>query len=71
MRFPLTRTLVDEAERFALRSSCRHCFFYVKREQRCAHEWPDRGQSRWPLDALGDDGEPPVDAEFCKEFELE
>ena len=70
MRFPLTPALIAEAEEYSLRSSCRHCFFYVPSERRCAHEWPDRGQSRWPLDAPGPDGEAPVDVEFCKEFEL-
>ena len=70
MRFPLTPQLVAEAEQFGLRSSCRHCFYYVDREQRCAHEWPDLGQSRWPLDAPDANGERPVVAEFCKEFEL-
>lgn len=70
MRFPLTEQLVREAEQFALRSSCQHCFYYVKAEERCAHEWPDLGQSRWPLDSPDENGERPADAEFCKEFEL-
>lgn len=70
MRFPLTQELLDEAEQFALRSACRHCFFFVAERQHCALEWPDRGQSRWPLDAPLPDGTTPTDVEFCKEFEL-
>jgi hypothetical protein len=70
VRFPLTRELIDESERFNLRSACRDCFFYVPSERRCAHEWPDRGQSRFPLDAPEADGSRPTEVEFCKEFEL-
>ena len=70
VRFPLTPELIAEAERYNLRSACRDCFFYVASEGRCAHEWPDRGQSRVPLDAPDADGTPPSDVEFCKEFEL-
>lgn len=75
VRFPLTQQLLDEADEFALRSACCHCFFFVEPERRCALEWPDRGQSRWPLDAptSGTAGQPharPTDVEFCKEFEL-
>lgn len=70
MRFPLTHALIREAEQFALRSSCTHCFFYDKANQRCAHEWPDQGQGRWPLDAPDEAGQQPDMAEFCKEFEL-
>ncbi len=70
MRFPLTEQLIAESARFSLRSACCDCFYYVPREARCAHEWPDEGQSRWPLDAPGPDGEPPETAEFCREFEL-
>ncbi|MCG8419268.1 MAG: hypothetical protein MJE77_15150 [Proteobacteria bacterium] len=70
MRFPLTEKLVVEAERYQLRSACRHCLFYIASRKRCAHEWPDEGQSRWPLDAPDRDGTRPADANFCKEFEL-
>lgn len=70
MRFPLTDALIHEAEQFALRSSCTHCFFYDHAGQRCAHEWPDQGQGRWPLDAPDESGQRPEMAEFCKEFEL-
>lgn len=70
MHFPLTDALLEEAERFALRSACRDCFFYVAGEQRCAHEWPEEGQARWPLDALLPDGSRPETAAFCREFEL-
>ena len=58
----MTKQLLDEAAAFGLRSSCRHCFFFVERDESCAHGWPNDDQKRWPL-------EPPV-ANFCKEFEL-
>jgi hypothetical protein len=72
VRFPLTPSLLAEAARYALRSSCRDCFFFVRGADgdRCAHEWPNRGQRRWPLDAPDEDGTPATEAEFCKEFEL-
>jgi hypothetical protein len=74
VRFPITARLLEEAERYQLRSACRDCFFFVRRageaEPRCAHEWPDRGQGRWPLDAPDADGAVPTEAAFCKEFEL-
>jgi len=70
MRFPLTDRLAREAREFALRSACCHCLFFAG-QGRCAHEWPDEGQSRWPLDAPDPDtGARPETAEFCKEFEL-
>lgn len=71
MKFPLTEALIDEARRFNLRSACRDCFYYVgDREPKCAHDWPDEGQSRWPLDAPLADGTRPTHVAFCKEFEL-
>lgn len=70
MRFPLTDQLLDEAQRFGLRSSCRHCLFYVAARERCAHEWPNDDQRRWPLDAPDEQGVQPHDVSFCKEFEL-
>ncbi len=72
MRFPLSQALVDEAEHFQLRSACCHCFYFVAHTGLCAHEWPDRGQGRWPLGSgEPDPGEETVDyVEFCKEFEL-
>ena len=69
MRFPLTEQLLAEARRFELRSACCHCFFW--RGDRCAHDWPDEGQRRWPLDAKDPEtGELPTEVAFCKEFEL-
>ena len=68
MKFPLTQQLLDEARRFELRSACRDCFFW--RGTKCAHDWPDEGQRRWPLDAPNADGTTPTEAAFCKEFEL-
>ena len=68
MKFPLTEQLLAEAKQFELRSACRHCFFWV--HERCAHDWPDEGQRRWPLDAPDDNGERPTHVAFCKEFEL-
>jgi len=62
MNHPLTDQLRDEAERYSLRSSCRHCFFFVADDETCAHGWPNEGQKQWPL-------RPPT-AHFCKEFEL-
>jgi len=69
MRFPLTDLLVEEARRFELRSACRDCFYFVG--AKCAHDWPDEGQGRWPLDAVDPvTGERPTHVSFCKEFEL-
>ncbi len=68
MKFPLTQQLIDEARRYELRSACRDCFFW--RGDRCAHDWPDEGQRRWPLDAPDENGVRPTEAAFCKEFEL-
>ena len=68
MKFPLTQQLIEEARRFELRSACCHCFYW--RETRCAHDWPDEGQRRWPLDAPNADGSTPTEVAFCKEFEL-
>ncbi len=68
MKFPLTLALIEEAKRFELRSACRDCFFW--RGDACAHDWPDEGQRRWPLDAPNPDGSQPTEAAFCKEFEL-
>jgi hypothetical protein len=62
--------LLAEAQSWKLRSACEHCFFYVARERRCGHEWPNGEQRRWPLDKPNDRGERPETAEFCKEFEL-
>lgn len=70
MKFPLTEELLDEAKRYALRSSCQHCLFFVAEESRCAHGWPDEGESRWPLDKPDEDGKQPTWVAFCKEFEL-
>ena len=71
MKFPLTEQLIEEAKRFELRSACRDCFFWIARENRCAHDWPEEGQRRWPLDAPDPvTGERPEHVAFCKEFEL-
>ena len=70
MKFALTEQLLDEARRFALRSACRDCFFWRPGRDVCAHDWPDEGQSRWPLDAPNPDGSRPTEVAFCKEFEL-
>ena len=76
MKFALTEQLLDEARRYELRSACRDCFYW--RPDRaadlargsCAHDWPDEGQRRWPLDAPNPDGSRPTEVAFCKEFEL-
>ena len=69
MRFRLTAQLLAEAKQFELRSACQHCFFWLG--DRCAHDWPDEGQRRWPLDAPDPvTGETPTEVAFCKEFEL-
>jgi len=75
VKFPLTEQLLAEARRFELRSACRDCFFWraERRDggpQACAHDWPDEGQRRWPLDAPNADGSAPTEVAFCKEFEL-
>ena len=64
MRIPLTEQLLREAAQFGLRTACEHCFHYVAAEARCAHEWPNEEQRRWPLERASST------AEFCKEFEL-
>jgi hypothetical protein len=70
VKFPLTEQLIEEARRFGLRSACCHCFYWRPAEERCAHDWPDIGQRRWPLDAPDEHGVRPTEAAFCKEFEL-
>ena len=70
MKFALTEQLLDEARSFQLRSACRDCFYWRPDREACAHDWPDEGQRRWPLDAPNPDGSPPTEAAFCKEFEL-
>jgi hypothetical protein len=86
VKFALTQQLLDEAHRFELRSACRDCFYWRRdRGHRvagapdssdddgrgaCAHDWPDEGQRRWPLDAPNPDGSRPTEVAFCKEFEL-
>ena len=69
MRFLLSDEDRREILRFGLRSACVHCFFYQQEAQSCAHEWPSREQSQWPL--AGEDGsEPAQEMSLCKEFEL-
>jgi hypothetical protein len=78
VKFALTEQLLDEARRFELRSACRDCFFWRSDRRsgaagggdHCAHDWPDEGQRRWPLDAPNPDGSRPTEVAFCKEFEL-
>jgi hypothetical protein len=73
VKFALTEQLLDEARRFELRSACRDCFFWRTDDTGravCAHDWPDEGQRRWPLDAPNPDGTRPTEVAFCKEFEL-
>ena len=70
MKFPLTDEVAREARRYQLRSACGHCLFHVAAEDRCAHEWPDEDQKRWPPDAPDADGRRPDSIAFCKEFEL-
>jgi len=72
LKFALTEQLIAEARRFELRSACRDCFFWRGGDTgRCAHDWPDEGQRRWPLDAPDPiTGERPTEVAFCKEFEL-
>ncbi len=71
MKFPLTEQLIAEAKQFELRSACRDCFFWRESAGACAHDWPDEGQRRWPLDAADPvSGERPTEVAFCKEFEL-
>ena len=70
MKFPLTQELIEEARRFELRSACRDCFYWRPAIGACAHDWPDEGQRRWPIDAPNADGSIPTEVAFCKEFEL-
>jgi hypothetical protein len=69
MRFPLSDEDCQEIERYQLRSSCQHCFFFIADSRRCAHEWPVEGQIDWPL--CGEDGhQRATEIGLCKEFEL-
>jgi hypothetical protein len=70
MKFPLTDQLLAEARAFELRSACRDCFYWRPALAACAHDWPDEGQRRWPIDAPNPDGSRPTEVAFCKEFEL-
>ncbi len=70
MKFPLTPQLIAEARQFSLRSACRDCFYWRPAIAGCAHDWPDEGQRRWPIDAPDPDGSIPATVAFCKEFEL-
>jgi hypothetical protein len=74
VKFPLTEQLLAEARRFELRSACIDCFYWrpqVDHIGACAHDWPDEGQRRWPLDAPDPvTGVRPTEVAFCKEFEL-
>lgn len=70
MRFPLNQALLDEAARFHLRSACCDCAHVRRESGACGLGWPNEEQRRWPLDAPGEGGAPPLDAHFCKEFEL-
>lgn len=70
MKFALTEQLIEEARRYELRSACCDCFFWREKVSACAHDWPDEGQRRSPIDALNEDGTRPTEAAFCKEFEL-
>ena len=64
-------SLLTLAAMIRTRSSCRHCFLWIERLGKCAHDWPDEGQRRWPIDAPDPvTGERPTEAAFCKEFEL-
>ena len=65
MRIPLSERLLQEAREHVLRTACVHCFHYLAREERCAHEWPNELQRRWPLDLQRDQ-----EMGICKEFEL-
>jgi hypothetical protein len=66
MRIPLTEQLLREAAQFQLRTACVHCFHYLPATGgRCAHEWPNQEQRRWPIDPSRE-----TEMGFCKEFEL-
>lgn len=69
MRFPLTDKLLAEADEFSLRSACGDCLYFAAPD-RCAHEWPNEEQRRWPLDAPDERGNRPNTVDFCREFEL-
>jgi hypothetical protein len=69
VRFALTDEVLEEARRFRLRSACCHCAF-ERGDGRCSLGWPNQEQRRWPLDAPDEEGRPPVEVAFCKEFEL-
>jgi hypothetical protein len=69
VRFPLTTGFLREAEAFALRAGCRHCFHGLA-DGRCGNGWPAEGQERFPPDAPTADGRAPTEVVFCREFEL-
>ncbi len=69
MRVPLTERLIEEVERYTLRSACPHCLYSLAASGECLHEWPNDEQRHFPVDAPVH-GEVPKEVGFCKEFEL-
>jgi hypothetical protein len=72
VRFPITPELLEESERFQLRSACPHCRHQCKRDGSCSLGWPNEGQRRWPLGPAPGSREAavPDEIDFCREFEL-
>jgi hypothetical protein len=70
VRFALTDKVANEARRFALRSACGDCRYHSAARDRCANEWPNEMQKRWPIDAPDASGNRPETVDFCREFEL-
>jgi hypothetical protein len=72
VRFPITPELLEESERFQLRSACPHCRYQRKRDGSCSLGWPNEAQRRWPIGASPGSRELAErdEVDFCKEFEL-
>jgi hypothetical protein len=69
VRFDLTAKLLAEADEYGLRSACGDCRYFLA-SSRCAHDWPNDDQKRWPIDAPDAHGNRPKTVDFCREFEL-
>ncbi len=63
MRTPVDDTLRDEARRFELRFTCRHCVHFEPVREVCSNGYPATAHLDVDLNAA-------LALEFCKEFEL-
>jgi hypothetical protein len=66
VRIAWSEAFADERARFALRHVCEDCALFDHDVKACAHEYPIEVHAR----AHYEDGGPPREVVFCKEFEL-